>query len=509
MKENLFFLFITACILSYCEAISQEVKFITNKDVFSVNEKVFFINTSQTSKNDNAFIWNFGDDCRTGPVYSRKKCNEHVIGKSNEFHVYTRPGTYTISLVREKSPEIYQKQITITGHDYHFTHRSATLECILNTGFENCTAIPYDLGQVYLSEEWYSPTDATPDLFHTDFEPAMICDFSLHIPDNFAGNARVSDSLKAYAGFISLITRDTSGLFPGTLSEYTNYREYIQQRLFKPLESGIKYEVSFYSRLSSNSRYATKIGLCLSTSRLTADSTTVIDAIPLIYSEIMKDTATWVKTSALYTAAGNERYITIGNYSNDLNSHPEDAYPVNMIKSIFGGFRAYASYYYIDHVSIKKTSAFDLERSTILSSGRTYLDTVLSIDYSIGQGIISTLCAGNTSLCLTQGILQPVPREKEGGNFNNSTGSNDLLVYYYPNPTERYLNISIADPLICRVNISVYNLTGNKVMVLTGNKETEDQETFRADLSTLESGSYIFSVDCTEKNRAFFKIVKL
>jgi len=509
MKENLLLLFTAACILSYYGAISQEVKWIANKDTFFVNEKVTFNNISRLSGKDSTFIWNFGDDCRAGPIYLRKKCNVPVSGKSNEFHVYTRPGTYTISLIRKKTSDIFRKQITVILPVNHLDHRSTSWECILNGGFEVCTAIPSDLGQIDLSDDWYSPTNATPDLFHADFDTSVIYDFSVQVPDNFAGHASESGSLKAYAGCIALATLDTSGVFPDPLPENTNYREYIQQLLNKPLENGIKYKVTFYSRLSSHSRFAAKIGLCLSKEQLTADSTAVIHASPLICTENSGDTSEWVKTSFTYTATGGERYITIGNFSDDRDSPLEDAYPGNRIRSIYGEFIAYVSYYYIDRVSIQNMSNLDIERSTLLSSGNSFRGTAFSIDYSIGQQLTSTYCTGNIPLCLTQGLLQPEPAVKEDKGFSNTISNSDLTVYYYPNPTENQLYIRISDPVVCQFIISAYDLMGNKMMVLTRNKDSEDAVTYCFDLSAYESGTYIFRVSCMGKNPAFIKIIKL
>ena len=509
MKENLCFLLVLAATLFNNHADSQEVLFTTGQDVYSVNDRIVFVNSSRSSPADSIFIWNFGDDCQSGPVYSRKECNLKVFGHKNIMHTYSGAGSYTISLTSAGTGSRYNKKITIVAQEKPPSHRSLSRDWVKNTGFESCSAIPTDIGQLELSDDWFSPSAATPDLFHADFDTSIIMDFSAHIPDNFAGNAQAADSLKAYAGIISFITQDSLGRLADTTSYCHDYREYIQQLIARPLQRGVKYEASFYYRLASHSRYASKIGLCLSNGYIGADTTEPILANPIIFADTICDTARWHKASVTFIATGNESYLTIGNFSDDAHTYYSDVYPANQLKSIYGGFSAYVSYYYIDKVRLKKVSDYSLDRSTILSSGKTFTGNGFSLDYSIGQRVIATYCSENSGYCLTQGILQPINDSKENKNVSGSGDSTELKVGYYPNPTERFLNIVVDDKITSQINVVAYNIQGIKIAGFSGIKSGEPMQAFLADLNVLQSGTYIFRVYCGTKKSTFFKIVKI
>lgn len=73
------------------------------------------------------------------------------------------------------------------------------------------------------------------------------------------------------------------------------------------------------------------------------------------------------------------------------------------------------------------------------------------------------------------------------------------LVKYYPNPTEKLLNLSSSETIS---DVTVFNLLGQKVLESTINSN-EGQ----LDISSLTSGNYVIHAN-TEKGKEIFKIVK-
>ncbi len=130
---------------------------------------------------------------------------------------------------------------------------------------------------------------------------------------------------------------------------HENARDVIEAPLMTPLINGHKYCVSFYVSLSDSVKYVCPIGFALTTD--TADSFTGYwPNLPLPdYMDTsltrLSDTSNWVLVSTVYTAVGNERYITIGNFWNDT---------ITPLQIVNGNAPAqYSScYFHIDDVSV-------------------------------------------------------------------------------------------------------------------------------------------------------------
>jgi len=233
------------------------------------------------------------------------------------------------------------------------------------------------------------------------------------------------------------------------------------------------------------------------------------------------DTVHWFCDSLIFRASGGEQYITIGNFTGDESRLFTDRYPSNRIRSVYGAFSASFAYYYIDKVSLKLLTLADQERFTILSTGITSRDTIIVrdtvnpsdsirfIDYSVGQRIIKTFLTVDSAHYLTQGFLQPLMSISKSL-INKPESSDRILdVYFYPNPTERYLNIKITNPLKGKIIIKAFSSLGFQAYSLS--RETADNIPIliRLDLYNLQSGTYLFRVMGSGCHSSYFKIVKL
>lgn len=148
-----------------------------------------------------------------------------------------------------------------------------------------------------LTEGWIIPTRATPDYFNSDFS---YIDYS---------PLMLARSGKGRVGLICGLGQQ--------LPESRNYKEYIQARLLQPMEAGKTYEVSFYMALDRAASYSTAgMGAYLSAEALRSDNKERFKVKPQVrYSKIITVADGWVRVSGTVKAAGGERFITIGSFS--------------------------------------------------------------------------------------------------------------------------------------------------------------------------------------------------
>lgn len=213
---------------------------------------------------------------------------------------------------------------------------------VFNSGFEQYDKCPGSFNYISkgeISPGWVSPTTGTPDMFH------MCSTGEAGVPTNWAGYS------KAYTG------SGYAGLYAYIFGGIKDYREYLQAKLSAPLEAGAKYQVEFYFKLASNSKYCIdRLGFLLSDS---AYQTTGDEVFPVgaTYERINRDinvrsSSIWTRFSYVHIAEGGEQYLTIGNFSNRSKTRylqiPNSQSTEPML--------ARAAYFYIDDVKVVKVS---------------------------------------------------------------------------------------------------------------------------------------------------------
>jgi outer membrane protein OmpA-like peptidoglycan-associated protein len=191
-----------------------------------------------------------------------------------------------------------------------------------------------------LAPSWYSPSTGTPDLFNK-------CSIGeAGVPENWAGRSNTYNG-SGYAGIYGFIS-----------GRNTSYREYLQAELSSPLEAGATYLVEFYYRLSSNSKYSIdRIGFLLSDSAQRIQHDGVFPHKPT-YEKITqaiynpKTSGTWLRIAYSHIAKGGERFITIGNFSDDTDTRN---YFIQNSQSTEPMLNR-AAYFFIDDVKVVLTS---------------------------------------------------------------------------------------------------------------------------------------------------------
>ena len=208
---------------------------------------------------------------------------------------------------------------------------------VINGSFEDYVSCPGSYSQSaaeFRVNGWRSLTNGSPDYFNSCSEGEAA------VPYNWAG---VSDAFDGYA-YVGLYTY---------MSQPKEYREYLHSRLAEPLIKDSLYYVEFRYKLSSYSKYSIdRIGVLLSDSLKTFNHDHVLEIPPTISfvkdSALTPETGAWELARAEYRAKGNERFLTIGNFADNINT-----------RSYYIRFRpesepmlAQSAYYFIDDVKV-------------------------------------------------------------------------------------------------------------------------------------------------------------
>ena len=191
------------------------------------------------------------------------------------------------------------------------TNIKAQQNLVYNGGFELYSTCPLGLTDPFNNEiikclGWDHPTYATSDYYNACSPFGL----GVSVPNNVSGT-QIPLSGNAYCGFYSY------ALAP------SNLWEYITGTLINPLIQNHKYKVTFYVVLGERyDLYTKNIGAYLSSTKpLNYGTTAPLPFTPqVLYSNYISDTVNWVKVSNIITAQGGENYITIGHFSDTLNS---------------------------------------------------------------------------------------------------------------------------------------------------------------------------------------------
>lgn len=209
---------------------------------------------------------------------------------------------------------------------------------VQNGSFEQVTGKPKKLGGIATSMGWLVPTGQAADLY----VPAVkIPDIST--PDNVNGMEEPQDG-RNYAGIVAYSYNDKEP------------RSYLMTKLVQPLKKGSTYCVTFYASLAETSKYAVDaVGANFSKKLYeTQAKSSLIDKTHIQRGDkvALNGLYGWDKICGIFTAEGGEKYITIGNFSNN------NQIVVDKMRKpkYFKGTQRIAAYYYIDDVSVKLIS---------------------------------------------------------------------------------------------------------------------------------------------------------
>ena len=223
-----------------------------------------------------------------------------------------------------------KKHLLITVLCFNLYSYSTAQNLVPNSGFDIYTTCPTSASQNTYTPPWFQPTGATanPDYMHGCFFGDQ------GMPSNFYGYQQaLSDS--GYYGMIAYYSGQ-------------EVREYMSVQLLNPLTAGVVYKVGLNVSFADNFMYAIDhFGAYLSVGPVTGNAYLAMSSyIPQIDNgsgNMLTDSANWTYINGLYTAAGGESYITVGNFYNDASTQVTIPYPSNTL---------IWAYYYVDNISV-------------------------------------------------------------------------------------------------------------------------------------------------------------
>jgi len=203
-----------------------------------------------------------------------------------------------------------------------------------NGGFESTSGKAKKLGAIEMATGWVSPTGVRADLYTP---AAKVPEIST--PTNFYGIEAPKEGSN-YAGIYAFSYNDKVP------------RSYIMAKLTSPLKKGMTYCVQFNVSLAELSKYASNdIAAHISKKAFgTEEKSSIIDKSHIIHpdNKIFNALFGWDKVCGTFVAEGGEKYITIGNFTNNANTKYEKSKKPDNVK----GTPVIGAYYYIDDVSV-------------------------------------------------------------------------------------------------------------------------------------------------------------
>ncbi len=215
---------------------------------------------------------------------------------------------------------------------------SSAQNLVVNPSFEEHFRCPNNFSTTskeFVLPGWRSATSGTPDYYHQ-------CSWGeCDVPFNWAGESNAHTGF-AYTG-IYVWSRPTN--------KPRSYREYLQGELKEPLKKNKRYRIEFYFKLASYSVYSVdRIGLLLTTQPIEKQDDQVISQKPTL-SVIRNEPFTksgWDLAAMDYVAMGDEKYIFIGNFFDNLTTQFTQLESRKGKSPMLSG----SAYVYVDDVSI-------------------------------------------------------------------------------------------------------------------------------------------------------------
>jgi len=202
-----------------------------------------------------------------------------------------------------------------------------------NGGFESTKGKSKGLGNIEVSEGWFSPTSSKADLFSIESKiPELLT----------SGNKFGKEDPKngdKYAGIVAFSYGDKV------------QRSYISAQMKYPMQKGMKYCVSMNVSLSELSKYASnQLAFQFTSKALQQDKGAIIGPSHVLHPQkkVISATYGWEKICGTFIAEGGEKFVTIGNFStNDATKNEKTG------KNNYKGTPIIAAYYFIDDIQIK------------------------------------------------------------------------------------------------------------------------------------------------------------
>jgi gliding motility-associated-like protein len=243
----------------------------------------------------------------------------------------------------------------LTGLLLLITNTSFAQNLVADSSFEEILNCPTTFGQIFCPlnppgwpqtlTHWFSPVPNSPDYYSS-----CTSDIYATVPNNYYGNypARTGN---AYAGIVAYGGNPSYG--PGT-----NYREYVETELTQPMVAGEKYKISLWVNFVVHpylsAGYAAvavdRLAANLSANQVlsgTAPLANTYISLQTAIPSFLDDSSQWVNITGKYTAAGGEKFLTIGTFNDGVLPALQPFFPATPLPT-----DNYLAYYFIEDVSV-------------------------------------------------------------------------------------------------------------------------------------------------------------
>lgn len=202
-----------------------------------------------------------------------------------------------------------------------------------NHNFDFVVNCPFATGTLRNAAPWFPPNRRSTDLAHRCGSPLV------QIPENTWGYQEPVSG-NGYAGIRTFVESP-----PPTSKDY---REYLAVRLKQPLEAGALYFLRFYVSCGEIARYVSSdLGMAFAPDSIVGAGVLSFEpAIKNAAGRWLEDTNSWISISGTYQAKGDEAFLIIGNFLDDLSTR------VRLRRD--GKGTESSTYYFIDEVEVIK-----------------------------------------------------------------------------------------------------------------------------------------------------------
>lgn len=230
----------------------------------------------------------------------------------------------------------YMKKLYCILLLFCFINSNAQINLIPNPSFEEDTACPTQISQIYKLKDWYS-VNTTPDYFNKCYNNTA--NNNALIPSNAFGYQNVNNGCHSYVGI---------NHFGYGINSTNN--ELIGVKLISSLTTGTKYYLSMKVSLANRSRKSgNNLGATFHLNKPPYTFTiSPTNFAHITFSQTPVDTNSWVTLFSSFTSNNNFEYITIGNFYDTLSFNRIDLY--NEVSPNI--------YFYLDDICLTTDSAF-------------------------------------------------------------------------------------------------------------------------------------------------------
>jgi hypothetical protein len=274
---------------------------------------------------------------------------------------------------------------------------STSCEMICNPSFEHYDSAPDNEGQIERACPWENHgTGTTPDFFHEDYN-GVAPNINMDVPINAFDNISEHNGLNGYAGIIAV------GTNPDDL--YT-YHEYLTGKLRFQLQQGLTYYFSTWVYKACISEIQVdELGVYFSSTPVTQNGTDYLNLTPQVsFSNINTNNGNWAHLTGLYTATGNEEYLTFGFFkagnANNISNTPIAefcaTYPPNGTNNIATNNGSEWAYYFVDDFQLLPNNPIAVEEIEVC-----YAPTMVTLNAPTNIGNVTWSPGGYTGTTIT------------------------------------------------------------------------------------------------------------